>query len=184
MKALFACLAFLFFASASPSYFFYERPVQTGSAHGQSYVVVDESVWVHSRPDLDDLRFYAGQTEVPYAFVVERGGVEDTRKPVDVLQPATVGGKTQFLLNMSGLPEYNRIELKLATQNFVANAVVEGQDDLHGTKWAKLASMIVYDLSDDHLRQYHAAASVNNLSVFTHHSRWPGEAGRYYRRYC
>jgi hypothetical protein len=52
---------------------------------------------------------------------------------------------------MSGIDEYDRIHLTLATKNFVAHARVEGQDDPHGTKWALLGTTTLYDLSDEKL---------------------------------
>ncbi len=151
MKHLLASLALMLFTDASQPYFHYERALQPANAGGQHYVVVDETIWQHSRANLDDIRFYVGQREVPYAFVTERGSLEDSQKDVRVLQPAVLGGKTQFFLDMAGVPEYDRIELRFSATNFVANAHVAGQDDMHGARWADLGSTIVYDLSDDHL---------------------------------
>ena len=150
MKNLLGLLALVLFASPSISYFKYQRPVQTSGA-GQHYVIVDETIWKHARPDLGDLRLYAGQTETPYALIVERGSLQRDRKDVPVLQQSTVGGKTQFLIDMSGLAEYDHVELKLSAKNFVAHATVEGQDDLHGRQWAKLGDSILYDLSRENL---------------------------------
>jgi len=62
-----------------------------------------------------------------------------------------VKGKTQFLIDMSGVAEYDRVEVKLATRNFVAHARVEGQDDPHGQLWAGLGDNILYDLSRENL---------------------------------
>jgi hypothetical protein len=52
---------------------------------------------------------------------------------------------------MSAVAEYDRIELNLRARNFVAHARVEGQDDLHGAKWATLRTTTLYDLSDERL---------------------------------
>jgi hypothetical protein len=52
---------------------------------------------------------------------------------------------------MSGVVEYDRIHLTLATKNFVAHARVEGQDDPHGAKWALLGTTTLYDLSEEKL---------------------------------
>ena len=89
--------------------------------------------------------------KIPYKLTVESGGSETEQKQFRVLQPATVAGRTQFILDMSGLEEYDRIHLKLATRNFVAHARVEGQDDLHGPQWAFLGTTTLYDLSDEKL---------------------------------
>lgn len=151
MRILFKVLAIAIFANASISYFKYFREVQGSNADHQQYVVVDETTWQHARPDLADLRLYAGQTEVPYALNIERGSSETREKEVRILQPATVGGKTQFFLNMAGFAEYDRVDLRLKARNFVAKVRIDGQDDLHGSRWATLGNGIIYDLSDDSL---------------------------------
>ncbi len=143
-------LALVVLAGPSIPYFKYQRPVQP-SAAGQHYVVVDEVLWQHARPDLADLRFYSGSTEIPYALTTERGSLESDHKDVRVLQQSTVGGKTQFLIDMSDIVEYDHVDLKLSTRDFVAHARVEGQDDLHGQRWANLGDSILYDLSKENL---------------------------------
>lgn len=150
MRTLFGLLALAIWASPSISYFKYQRPVES-SAGGQQYLVVDETAWAHARPDLGDLRLYAGQTETPYILVAERGSLEQDHQDVRVLQQSTVGGKTQFLIDMAGIAEYDHVFLKLTTRDFVAHAIVEGQDDLHGPKWAGLGDTILYDLSHENL---------------------------------
>lgn len=142
-------LMLLMFVS-SMSYFKYQRPVQP-SQPGQQYIVVDETIWQHARPDLGDLRLYNGQAELPYALTTERGGTEHEHKTVPVFQQATVGGKTQFILDMRQLAEYDHVDLKLNAKNFVAHARVEGQDDLHAPQWAGLGDSILYDLSKENL---------------------------------
>jgi hypothetical protein len=144
-------VAALLFVHAAVPYFKYERRIQPNASAGQHYLVVDETVWQHARPDLSDLRIYSTEKEVPYAFQIESGGSEIEQKEFRVLQPATVGGKTQFLLDMSGVAEYDRVELKLSTKNYVAHARVEGQDDPHGSAWAALGTTTLYDLSDEKL---------------------------------
>jgi len=146
-----SALAIILAVSASPSYFKYRRQVQSINSAGQHYIVVDEVLWRHARPNLDDIRMYAAETEIPYKTTVETGGSETQQKQFRVLQPASIRGKTQFLLDMSGVDEYDRIHLTLATKNFVAHARVEGQDDPHGTKWALLGTTTLYDLSDEKL---------------------------------
>jgi hypothetical protein len=143
--------AALLLAAAAVSYFKYERPIAPPASAGQHYFVVDETIWPHARPDLSDLRIYSPEKEVPYAFQIESGGSEIEQKEFRVLQPATVGGKTQFLLDMSGVAEYDRVELKLSTKNYVAHARIEGQDDPHGPAWAALGTTTLYDLSDEKL---------------------------------
>ncbi|MGB9122125.1 MAG: DUF3999 family protein [Candidatus Angelobacter sp.] len=150
MKIAAALLATMFLAGPSIPYFKYQRPVQAQPG-GQRYIAVDEQVWKNARRDLGDLRLYNGQQEVPYALMVESGSRENGNKEVSVLQQSVVGGKTQFLIDMTGVAEYDHIDLRLATKNFVAHARVEGQDDLHGKDWALLGESILYDLSKENL---------------------------------
>jgi hypothetical protein len=151
MKTLLTFLAFTLFTSASIPYFKYFREVQ-GTGAGQRYIVMDETVWQHARPDLGDLRLYAADNhEIPYALTEQRGDSSTEQKEVKVLQQSTVGEKTQFFLDMEGLAEYDRIELKLKARNFVSKVRVEGQDDMHGAHWATLADSVIYDLTDDNL---------------------------------
>jgi hypothetical protein len=146
-----ALLAALLAANVSFAYFRYERPAEPAKTTGQHYVIVDDTLWQHARPDLGDVRIYLEQTEIPYKLIIESGGSETERKSFRVLQPGIVGGKTQFLLDMSGVPEYDRIELQLATKDFVTHARVEGQDDPHGARWADLGTTTLYDLSTEKL---------------------------------
>jgi hypothetical protein len=145
-----ALLATMFLAGPAIPYFKYQRPVQTPPG-GQRYIAVDEQIWKNARRDLGDLRLYGGQQEVPYALVVERGSREQDSKDIRVLQQSVVGGKTQFVMDMTDVAEYDHIDLKLTTRNFVAHARVEGQEDLHGNAWALLAESILYDLSKENL---------------------------------
>ncbi|HEY5027196.1 MAG TPA: hypothetical protein VIK39_02210, partial [Candidatus Angelobacter sp.] len=150
MKLGAVLLAAVVFAGPSIPYFKYQRPVQV-QLGGQRFVAVDEQTWKNARRDLGDLRLYSRQQEVPYAMTVERGSRESDNKDVRVLQQSVVGGKTQFVIDMAGVAEYDHIDLKLAAKNFVAHARVEGQEDLHGTQWALLAESILYDLSKENL---------------------------------
>src|SRR5262245_45225040 len=132
MKTLLTLAAFTLFAGASIPYFKYFRNVE-GAGAGQRYVVIDETTWQHARPDLGDLRLYAADNhEIAYARTEQRGDFSAEQKQVKVLQPGAVGDKTQFFLDMEGLAEYDRVELKLKARNFVSKVRVEGQDDLHG----------------------------------------------------
>ena len=151
MKITLGLLAALLTTSSAVFYFHYQRQLQPLDSSGQHYIVVDEAVWQHARPDLSDLRIYSTDKEVPYRLTIEQGSSETEQRQCRVLQPATVGGKTQFLLDMSGVAEYDRIELNLRAKNFVAHARVEGQDDPHGAKWAVLGTTTLYDLSDEKL---------------------------------
>ena len=150
MKSALSFAAMALFVSASISYFKYDRPVQVSVAGQQHYAVADQAMWEHSH-GLQDVRLYSGTTEVPYALTVERGSSENVQTSLRVLQPGIIGGKTQFILDMAGLAEYDRVELNLSARNFVVKAEVAGQDDLHGSKWVTLGRTVLYDLSADRL---------------------------------
>jgi hypothetical protein len=150
MKNVLVLLALILFSGSSLSFFRYQRPVET-SGTGQRYFVVGETLWAHARPDLADLRLYSGQLEVPYVLVTEYGSLEQDHQAVGVLQQSSVGGKTQFFIDMLGIAEYDHVSLRLAAKDFVAHAHVEGQDDLHGRRWAALGDGIIYDLHSDNL---------------------------------
>lgn len=150
MKIFSRLLTIILIAGPSISFFRYHRPVQAANA-GQHYAVIDEAVWKHARPDLGDLRLYAGQTETPYALVVERGSIDHAHKGLTVFQQSVIEGKTQFFIDMTGVAEYDHVDLTLGTKNFVAHARVDGQDDLHAPHWALLGDSILYDLSRENL---------------------------------
>ena len=151
MRMTLGLLAVLLLTSTSFSCFKYERELQALTSTGQHYAVVDETIWQHAGPNLGDLRIFENQTEIPYVLTIESGESETEQKECRVLQPGTLDSKTQFLLDMSSLSEYDRVELKLKTKNFVARARVEGQDDAHGRKWTDLGTTTLYDLSNEKL---------------------------------
>ena len=150
-RTTWALLAVLLATSPAISYFKYRRQIFAPGTSGQHYAVVDEAVWQHALPNLDDLRLYAAGQEIPYARRTMWGSVRTEQKAVRVLQQGTVGGKTQFLLDMSSVSEYDRITLALGTKNYVAHARVEGQDDSHGKQWADLGTTTLFDLSEEKL---------------------------------
>ncbi|MBZ5661354.1 MAG: DUF3999 domain-containing protein [Acidobacteriia bacterium] len=151
MRTTWGLLAVLLVTSPAIPYFKYQRKLAAPNASGQHYAAVDETVWEHAQPNLDDLRIYAAGKEIPNARKTMYGSLHTEQKTVRLLQPATLGGKTQFLLDMSDVSEYDRITLDLVTKNYVAHARVGGQDDPHGTKWADLGTTTLFDLSDEKL---------------------------------
>ncbi|HME12507.1 MAG TPA: hypothetical protein VKF79_06590, partial [Candidatus Acidoferrum sp.] len=109
----------------------FQRGVELAAGTGQQYVVVDTTMWEHTRADLGDVRLYSGGVEVPY--VVQSGAGAAVREQVDckVLQPATVAGSTQFILDMTQTEVYSRVHLELQTKDFVAHARIEGANEVH-----------------------------------------------------
>ncbi len=150
MRKIAAGVAVFFLAGPAMSYFQYQRTLQPAGT-GQRYFVVDQNIWQHARPDLSDLRLYDGQTETAYTLITQRGSEQEQRTSLPVLQQSKVDGKTQFLIDMSALAEYDHVKLDLTSKNFVAHARVEGSDDLHAKTWAQLGDSILYDLSKEDL---------------------------------
>ena len=129
----------------------FQRAVELAPGAGQQFLVLDAAVWSHARADLSDVRLYSGGTEVPY--VLQRGGGVAVREQVDckVLQPATVAGNTQFVLDMTQTEMYNRVNLDLDAKDFVARARIEGANDVHARDWALLGSSSLYDFTSENL---------------------------------
>jgi hypothetical protein len=151
IRATWGLFAVLLTTGSSISYFKYDRQIGPVGTSGRHYAVVDETVWAHALPNLDDLRLNAGGQEIPYTTRTMWGTRQTEQRAVRLLQPGTLGGKAEFVLDMSGVSEYDRVSLILTTKNYVAHALVEGQDDLHGTHWAKLGTTTLFDLSDEKL---------------------------------
>ncbi len=183
-RATWGLLAAVLATSPAIPYFKYQRPITAASESGQHYAVVDEAVWQHALPNLDDLRLYAAGKEIPYAGKTMWGSRETEQKTIQILQPASLGGNTTFLLDMSGVPEYDRITLALRTKNFVAHAQVEGQDDPHGSKWAKLGASTLFDLSDEKLGHNSTLQiPVEHLQILASHDGWPRKTLGHSRRH-
>ncbi len=149
---LFAAVAVQSAPQSSIAYFTHAREVEVSAAGRQNYLVVDEQVWSEAQEGLADLRLYASDgSEVPYSLRLERSATLQTDAAVKLLQPGTIGGKTQFVLDVSGVEEYNRIRLHLASRDFIARATVEGQDDIRAARWLKLAEVTIYDFTKENL---------------------------------
>ncbi len=149
---LLAAVAIQSAPQSSVAYFSHVREVEVSDATRQNYMVVDEQIWSEAQDDLADLRLYAADgTEIPYALRLERSATLQTDADVKLLQPGTIGGKTQFVLDVSGVEEYNRVRLHLESRDFIARATVEGSDDLRAAHWLKLAEVTIYDFSKEKL---------------------------------
>jgi hypothetical protein len=144
---------------AAIPYFTEMRDVTISVPDHQGYIVVDQALWSHARPDLGDIRLYDGQTQVPYVLKEQRGGTSSVEQPVKILNLGSVTGHTEFDLDLSGILEYNRIRLQLAAKNFVATAHVEGRNDLTERAGTKLGKNILYDFTRESL----GASSVLKL---------------------
>lgn len=154
MKRLFAMLI-LFGApavrEAAIPYFSYVRDVAIGAPLRQNYIVADTAMWQHARRDLADIRLYDGQTQVPYVLKTRRGGTASVEQPAKILNLGSVGGHTEFDIDMGDIPQYDRVRLLLTAKNYVATAETSGRNDLNQSLLVKLANNTIFDFSKENL---------------------------------
>lgn len=144
--------------AAAQTHFQHVRPATVTDPAKQSYIVLDETILTRARGDLGDIRLYTDSgREVPYVLRTQRAVRYSNWVPARVLNKGAVSGETQFTLDVS-VPEYDGIDLDLATKDFVARATVEGADDPAAKEWNNLGSHSLYDFSkeklggNDHIR--------------------------------
>lgn len=131
-------------------YFTNLRDVQITESKAQNFFVVDEELWVHSRPDLADLRLYDGDSPVPYAISEQSGGISSEQVAARILNLGSVSGHTEFDLDTNALPEYDRIRLHLDAHDFVATASVSGGNE-PGKAEVQLPPSTLYDFTKEQL---------------------------------
>jgi hypothetical protein len=129
----------------------FQRGMELAAGASQQYVVVDTTIWAHARPDLADVRLYSAGTEVPYVLQIGSGATVREQVDCKVLQPGTVAGNTQFILDMTQSELYSTVHLELKTKDFVARARIEGANDVHSKEWALLGSSTLYDFTSENL---------------------------------
>ena len=117
----------------------------------QNYAVLDAEVFAHARPDLSDVRIYDGQSQVPYVLVRQSGGSTTQESQAKVLNLGSVGGRTEFDLDASGVEEYDRVRLQLEAKNFINVAQVEGRRALNDRSGTKLGNTTLYDFTKEGL---------------------------------
>jgi len=133
------------------SYFTNVRDIRISQTGVQNYFVVDEEVWNRARPDLADLRIYDGESQVQYALSEQRGGISSREAVAKVLNLGSVGGRTEFDLDMGQIAEYDRIRLSLDAKDFVVTASVAGSNELDARKAAQLPPATLYDFTREDL---------------------------------
>jgi len=132
-------------------YFTNVRDVQISQPNTQNYFVIDEEIWNHARPDLADLRLYAGDAPVQYALSEQTAGVSSEEVEAKVLNLGSVAGHTEFDLDTEGLAEYDRIRLRLDAHDFVATASVWGGSAPGKVATVELPPSTLYDFSKEQL---------------------------------
>lgn len=140
----------------SISYFTHVRDVRISQPEQQNYFVADEEIWARARPDLADLRIYDGESQVQYALSEQRGGTSSHEAAAQILNLGSVGGRTEFDLDMINLDkgeigEYDRIRLQLDARDFVVTAALAGTNQLGAKPVTQLPQATLYDFSREEL---------------------------------
>jgi hypothetical protein len=153
LALLFLCLAF---AATNPPeasivYFSNVREIHVGQADRQNFVIVDEELWNHSRPDLGDLRLYDGDSPVQYSISEQRAGISSEEVEAKILNLGGVSGHTEFDLDAQGIAAYDRIRLRLDAKDFVVTASVAGSNALGQGTSTDLPPSTLYDFSSQQL---------------------------------
>ena len=154
MKPVYAVLFSILIVSsqeAAAPYFSRVREVTISASDRQNYVVLDEEIWAHSRPDLADLRLADGEQFHPYALREESAASAREEKAVKLLNLGSKSGRTEFDLDIGAVSEYDRVRLQLTARNFVASAMVEGTDDLTAKARVRFPPTTLYDFSRENL---------------------------------
>lgn len=148
-------LVLLFDAAQAPEpqipYFTNVREVRIAHPDRQNFVVVDQELWRHSRPDLGDLRLYDGESPVQYALSEQRAGITSDEVEAKILNLGNVSGHTEFDLDTQGLAEYDRIRLRLDAHDFVATASVSGGSAPGSASKVDLTPSTLYDFTKEQL---------------------------------
>lgn len=136
---------------AAIPYFTNVRKVRIAEPGRQNFIIVDEELWNHSRPDLADLRLYDEQTPVQYALSEQRAGVSSEESAARILNLGAMAGHTEFDVDVEGIAEYDRVRLRLDAHDFVATASVSGGNALGKTAEVQLPPSTLYDFSKEQL---------------------------------
>jgi len=135
----------------SVSYFTNVRGIHIAQSSQQNYFAVDEEIWSRARPDLADLRIYDGDSQVQYALMEQRGGTSSHEVSAKILNLGSVGGRTEFDLDLRQIAEYDRIRLDLDAKNFVMTAALAGSNELGAKEATQLPPATLYDFTREEL---------------------------------
>ena len=151
--SIFAIFTALAAPAADPEIPFFTnlREVRIAAPDRQNYFVVDEEIWQHANPDLSDVRLYDGSAQIGYAISEQRPGMSSQESEARTLNLGSVGGSTEFDLDVVDIAEYDRIRLKLDTKDFVATAFVSGSNSLADRQGTQLGSTSLYDFTREAL---------------------------------
>jgi hypothetical protein len=132
-------------------FFSRSRSLMVLSPDRQNYVVVDPDIWKFSRNDLVDLRIYDGQSQLPYALIKQSGGSSNQETTAKILNLGSVGGHTEFDLDVGGLQQYERVRLEIDAKNFINGAQIQGRRNPNDRSGSNLGSSTLYDFTAEGL---------------------------------
>jgi hypothetical protein len=132
-------------------FFSRSRSVTVASLDRQNYVVVDADIWKFSRNDLADTRIYDGHSQVPYALIKQSGGTSNQETTAKILNLGSVGGHTEFDLDVGGLQQYERVRLEIDAKNFINGTQVQGRRNPNDRSASNLGSSTLYDFTAEGL---------------------------------
>ena len=135
-----------------PRHFQFNRAIDVHpGTTGRVCAALDAAIYAHSAA-LTDMRLYAGTQEIPYALLTSQ--VAPGSDTARVLNLGERNGHIVFDLQMPSRP-YSSVDLKLSGQDFLATAIVSGQQTLGGMTCCgtqvNLGTFTLFDLSAQHL---------------------------------
>ena len=136
---------------AAIAYFARTRSISPSPADRQNYIAVDSDIWKFARNDLADLRIYDGQSQVPYALIKQSGGSSNEETAAKILNLGSVGGRTEFDLDVGGVQQYERVRLELDAKNFINGTQIQGRQKSNDRTGTDLGSSTLYDFTSEGL---------------------------------
>lgn len=142
----------LLFAAATPNphYFRFERPlVNTPAQPRQTCVLLDDSVFAHSGPNLASLRLFRGDVETPYAIDSARTDAPPSQN-ITLINKGSRGGATTF---DAAMPEgsYQNLTLDITAKDFIATVHVSGSQTQASARPTNLGSYTIFDFTQQKL---------------------------------
>jgi Protein of unknown function (DUF3999) len=136
---------------AAIPYFARTRNIAASTTDRQNYFAIDADIWKFARKDLSDLRIYDGQSQVPYALIRQSGGSSNEETSGKILNLGSVGGRTEFDIDVGGVPQYERVRLELDAKDFINGTQAQGRQNLGDRFGTDLGSSTLYDFTAEGL---------------------------------
>ncbi len=141
--------ALLLRADFQPSRWKYRRPLTVDSSARIAVFNVDRGTYIHSQPDLADLRVVAGQDEVP--FVIQKMSGSEQRQDVssDVADQGVVSSRgLELTVDVGAGHRHNGVRLSTSRNNFRQRVGIATSDD--GRSWKRVRDDgYIFDFSAD-----------------------------------